>query len=27
VVEVMDEIGIDLSKHRPKTFEDLEQFR
>jgi len=24
VVEVMDEIGIDLSKHRPKTFEDLE---
>jgi protein-tyrosine-phosphatase len=24
VVEVMDEIGIDLSKHRPKSFEDLE---
>ena len=24
VVEVMDEIGIDLSKHRPKTFDDLE---
>ncbi len=24
VVEVMDEIGIDLSRHRPKTFEDLE---
>ncbi len=24
VVEVMDEIGIDLSKHRPKTFENLE---
>ncbi len=24
VVEVMDEIGIDLSMHRPKTFEDLE---
>ena len=23
-VEVMDEIGIDLSKHRPKTFDDLE---
>ena len=23
-VEVMDEIGIDLSKHRPKSFEDLE---
>jgi len=24
VVEVMDEIGIDLSKHRSKSFEDLE---
>jgi protein-tyrosine-phosphatase len=24
VVEVMEEIGIDLSKHRPKSFEDLE---
>jgi len=24
VLEVMDEIGIDLSKHRPKTFDDLE---
>jgi protein-tyrosine-phosphatase len=24
VVEVMDEIGIDLSKHRPKSFDDLE---
>ncbi len=23
-VAVMDEIGIDLSRHRPKTFEDLE---
>ena len=23
VVQVMDEIGIDLSGHRPKTFEDL----
>ena len=23
-VEVMDEIGIDLSKHKPKTFDDLE---
>jgi protein-tyrosine phosphatase len=23
-VEVMDEIGIDLSRHRPKTFDDLE---
>lgn len=23
-VEVMDEIGIDLSKHRPKSFDDLE---
>lgn len=23
-VEVMDEIGADLSKHRPKTFDDLE---
>lgn len=23
-VAVMDEIGIDISKHRPKTFEDLE---
>jgi protein-tyrosine-phosphatase len=24
VVEVMDEIGIDISKHRPKSFDDLE---
>ena len=24
VIEVMDEIGIDLSKHRPKSFDDLE---
>jgi protein-tyrosine-phosphatase len=24
VVEVMDEMGIDISKHRPKSFEDLE---
>lgn len=24
VLEVMDEIGIDLSRHRPKTFDDLE---
>jgi protein-tyrosine-phosphatase len=24
VVEVMDELGIDLSKHRPKAFDDLE---
>src|SRR3546814_13405590 len=24
VLEVMDEIGIDLSKHKPKTFEDLQ---
>ena len=24
VLEVMDEIGIDLSKHRPKSFDDLE---
>lgn len=24
VLEVMEEIGIDLSRHRPKTFEDLE---
>jgi protein-tyrosine-phosphatase len=24
VLEVMDEIGIDLSKHRPKAFDDLE---
>jgi protein-tyrosine-phosphatase len=24
VVAVMDEIGIDLSKHRPKSFDDLE---
>jgi len=24
VAEVMDEIGIDMSKHRPKTFDDLE---
>jgi len=23
-VQVMDEIGIDISKHRPKAFEDLE---
>lgn len=23
-VEVMDEIGLDLSRHRPKTFDDLE---
>lgn len=23
-IEVMDEIGLDISKHRPKTFEDLE---
>ncbi len=23
-VEVLDEIGIDLSRHRPKTFDDLE---
>lgn len=23
-VEVMDEIGIDISRHRPKSFEDLE---
>lgn len=23
-VEVMDEIGIDISRHRPKTFDDLE---
>ncbi|GAB4360739.1 MAG: arsenate reductase ArsC [Kiloniellaceae bacterium] len=23
-VEVMDEIGIDLSKHKPKSFDDLE---
>jgi protein-tyrosine-phosphatase len=23
-VKVMEEIGIDISKHRPKTFEDLE---
>ena len=25
-VAVMDEIGLDLSKHRPKTFDDLEDF-
>lgn len=24
VVEVMDELGIDISRHRPKTFDDLE---
>ncbi len=24
VIAVMDEIGIDMSKHRPKTFDDLE---
>ncbi len=24
VIEVMDEIGIDLSRHRPKGFDDLE---
>ena len=24
VIEVMDELGIDLSRHRPKAFEDLE---
>ena len=24
VVEVMDEVGIDLSKHRPKSFDELE---
>ena len=24
VVAVLDEIGIDLSKHRPRTFDDLE---
>jgi protein-tyrosine-phosphatase len=24
VLEVMDELGIDLSRHRPKTFDDLE---
>ena len=24
VVEVMDELGIDLSRHRPKSFDDLE---
>lgn len=24
VVEIMDEIGIDMSKHRPKAFDDLE---
>ncbi len=24
VVEVMDELGIDLTRHRPKTFDDLE---
>ncbi len=25
VTAVLDEIGIDLSRHRPKTFEDLEE--
>ncbi|CAA7619974.1 Protein-tyrosine-phosphatase [Candidatus Terasakiella magnetica] len=24
IVEVMDEIGVDVSKHRPRTFDDLE---
>ena len=24
VVSIMDEIGVDLSRHRPKTFDDLE---
>ena len=24
VVQVMDEIGVDVSKHRPRTFEELE---
>jgi protein-tyrosine-phosphatase len=24
VIAVMDEIGVDMSKHRPKTFDDLE---
>ena len=24
VIEVMDELGIDMSRHRPKAFEDLE---
>ena len=24
MIEVMDELGIDLSRHRPKSFEDLE---
>jgi len=24
VIEVMDEIGIDISRHRPRTFDDLE---
>ena len=24
VIEVMDEMGIDISKHRPKSFDDLE---
>ncbi len=24
VVEIMEELGIDLSRHRPKTFDDLE---
>ena len=24
MVEVMDEIGVDISRHRPKTFADLE---
>lgn len=23
-VEVMDEMGLDISRHRPKTFDDLE---
>lgn len=25
-VEVMDELGLDISKHRPQTFEELEDF-
>jgi protein-tyrosine-phosphatase len=25
-VAVMDELGVDLSRHRPKTFDDLEDF-
>ncbi len=24
VIEVLDEIGIDIAKHKPKTFDDLE---